>query len=79
MAVFANLNENRLDVLLERRCNGFGGFVIGWSWRRGVVRSALASAHTGADAIATPAAVSGALESVLSAAGTTLKAMLLAT
>jgi hypothetical protein len=43
------------------------------------VRSALSSANAGADDFATPAAVSGALESSVDTVSATLKAMLLAT
>jgi hypothetical protein len=66
----------KMPLIARSKVDGVISPFVGVS---GVVRSALASAHTGADAIATPAAVSGALESGVSAAGTTLKAMLLAT
>jgi P-type conjugative transfer protein TrbL len=66
----------KLPLIMRDKVDGIISPFVGLS---GVVRSALASANAGADALGTPPAVSGALESGVDAMGATLKAMLLAT
>jgi P-type conjugative transfer protein TrbL len=66
----------KLPLIMRHKVDGIISPFVGLS---GVVRSALASANAGADALGTPPAVSGALESGVDAMGATLKAMLLAT
>lgn len=66
----------KMPLIMRHKVDGIISPFVGVS---GVVRSALSSANAGADALGTPAAVSGALESGVDAVGATLKAMLLTT
>jgi len=66
----------KLPLIMRHKVDGIVSPFVGVS---GVVRSALSSAYDGADDLATPAAVSGALESGVDTVSATLRAMLLTT
>lgn len=66
----------KLPLIMRHKVDGIISPFVGVS---GLVRSALSSANAAADDLATPAAVSGALEGGVDAVGATLRAMLLTT